>query len=77
MRRPLLGMVLLAVIVAGSGCGKKGRPLPPLPRGPLPPSGVAARQLGDAIQVRRPSVGTVDEVSSAWVRQIEAFLGAE
>lgn len=31
------------------GCGKKGPPLPPAPRGPLPPTQVEVRQIGSAI----------------------------
>ncbi len=38
--------MLLAV-----GCGKKGTPMPPEPRGPLPPGMVRARQIGDRIVV--------------------------
>ena len=43
--RGALGPLLLAGLV-GAGCGKKGAPLPPLPRGPFPPEKVAARQEG-------------------------------
>lgn len=38
--------MLLAV-----GCGKKGAPMPPEPRGPLPPGMVRARQVGDDVVV--------------------------
>jgi len=41
----------LALLTLLSGCGKKGRPLPPEPRGPLPPTAVRARQLGERILV--------------------------
>jgi hypothetical protein len=37
--------VAMALLLA-VGCGKKGPPLPPLPRGPFPPVGAAARQIG-------------------------------
>jgi len=49
-RSVLAGAAALAVILA-SGCGKKGPPLPPLPRGPLPPRAVAARQIGMTVIV--------------------------
>lgn len=48
-RAALLTMVLLGWTVAG--CGKKGPPLPPEPRGPLPPGDVVARQIGEEIVV--------------------------
>jgi len=40
----------LALLLA-AGCGKKGPPLPPLPRGPFPPVGAAARQIGAEVFV--------------------------
>jgi len=43
------GLVLLVLLT--TACGKEGGPKPPLPRGPLPPRAVSARQLGDVIQV--------------------------
>ena len=45
--------VVLAVIVllTASGCGKRGWPLPPEPRGPREPADVVARQLGDRVTV--------------------------
>jgi hypothetical protein len=43
---PLLLLALLA-----PACGKKGPPLPPNPRGPLPATEVAARQLGGDVLV--------------------------
>jgi hypothetical protein len=42
---PIL-LMLLAV-----GCGKRGDPIPPEPRGPLPPGMVRARQIGDRVVV--------------------------
>lgn len=41
----------LAALLVLSGCGKPGRPLPPLPRGPFPPTEVDVRQLGEAASV--------------------------
>jgi hypothetical protein len=47
-----LAVVLVAVALgAAAGCGKKGPPRPPEPRGPLPPRKVQARQLGGAALV--------------------------
>lgn len=46
-RRALPLALLLALCAGGVACGKKGPPRPPEPRGPLPPKGVGARQLGD------------------------------
>jgi len=43
------GLVLLVLLT--TACGKEGAPKAPLPRGPLPPRKVSARQLGDVIQV--------------------------
>ena len=42
---------LLALLLLATACGKKGSPLPPLPRGPFPPENVAARQIGDRVLV--------------------------
>lgn len=40
-------LIALAVV----GCGKKGMPLPPEPRGPRPPAEVEVRQIGDEVVV--------------------------
>ena len=45
-----LALGLLAPLAGG--CGKKGPPLPPTARGPLPPQRVTARQVGDTVEVR-------------------------
>ncbi|MBZ5637453.1 MAG: hypothetical protein LAO51_01710 [Acidobacteriia bacterium] len=52
MRRflPAAGALALLVII-GAGCGKKGALRPPEPRGPTPPREVAARQIGEAIDI--------------------------
>jgi len=42
--------LLIAGLVA-TACGKEGAPLPPRPRGPLPPRSVESRQLGSLTQV--------------------------
>jgi predicted small lipoprotein YifL len=44
-----VALLLLALLVPA--CGKKGPPLPPSPRGPLPSTEVSARQLGSDILV--------------------------
>lgn len=44
--RTVLALGLLVV-----ACGKKGPPVPPEPRGPLPPTEVRARQRGSAVQI--------------------------
>jgi hypothetical protein len=38
-------------VSTGVGCGKKGPPLPPEPRGPFPPEAVQARQIGRRVEV--------------------------
>ncbi len=43
---------LLLLACAAAACGKKGPARPPAPRGPLPPGGVEARQIGDRVLVR-------------------------
>ncbi len=50
MRCGALAPLLLAA-AAALACGKKGPPLPPEPRGPLPPGRVEARQLGASVVV--------------------------
>jgi hypothetical protein len=46
-----LALTFAVLLLAATGCGKKGPPVPPEPRGPLPPSGVAARQIGSRVEV--------------------------
>jgi hypothetical protein len=46
------GLLLVALAILSTGCGKKGPPLPPEPRGPLPPQLVRARQVGPLAEVR-------------------------
>lgn len=38
-------------LLAAPACGKRGAPMPPEPRGPLPPRGVTVRQIGDRIEM--------------------------
>lgn len=51
IRAGRLALVLVAASLAAA-CGKKGAPLPPQPRGPFPPLAVAARQVGQIVEVR-------------------------
>ena len=44
-------LVLLIFLLLAAGCGKKGAPMPPEPKGPLPPGQVNARQVGGRIEV--------------------------
>jgi len=49
---PLAGLlIVLFVLSTVAACGKKGPPRPPDPRGPMPPTGVKARQIGDKVDV--------------------------
>ncbi len=41
------GPIFLLLIACVVGCGKKGPPRPPQPRGPFPPEQVRSRQLGN------------------------------
>jgi len=45
-------IALLLAVVWAAGCGKRGPAEPPAPRGPLPPGGVEARQVGARVVVR-------------------------
>jgi hypothetical protein len=47
----LLVVLLLASLGAAAGCGRRGPPLPPLGRGPLPPAAVRTRQFGEEIRI--------------------------
>jgi hypothetical protein len=49
-RRQATKLLALALLLA-CGCGKKGPPVPPQPRGPLPPRLVEARQIGSSAVV--------------------------
>jgi predicted small lipoprotein YifL len=42
---------VIALLIAVAGCGEKGPPRPPEPRGPFPPEQVRARQVGSAVLV--------------------------
>lgn len=55
-RRVTLGAVapavLVVVAVLAAGCGKRGAPVAPEPRGPLPPTDVTVTQIGSDVVVR-------------------------
>jgi hypothetical protein len=52
MRRASPAAVALALLaLSGAACGKKGALKPPEPRGPMPPRGVAAREIGSVVEV--------------------------
>ena len=44
-------MLILTVAALAPACGKMGPLQPPTPRGPLPASDVAARQVGDRVEI--------------------------
>lgn len=48
--RAVVAVALLAL--AATGCGKRGDPLPPLRRAPLPVSALGVTQRGDVLEVR-------------------------
>ena len=50
MRRPWL--LVLTVALAATACGRKGPPLPPLVRIPVPPSGVVATRRGGEVDIQ-------------------------
>lgn len=43
--------ILLTAAGCASACGKMGPVAPPVPRGPLPPASVDARQVGDRVEI--------------------------
>jgi len=47
----LLRAAAIISLIAVSGCGEKGPPRPPEPRGPFPPEDVSARQVGSSALV--------------------------
>ena len=51
VRRTALISAFLLVGLCANSCGKKGPPRPPVPRGPLPPEAVEARQVGSRVEV--------------------------
>ena len=49
--RALTTTLLVSGLVLLAGCGKRGVPLPPEPRGPYAPEEVEVRQIGDQIRI--------------------------
>jgi len=47
----LAGTAAIITLIAVGGCGEKGPPRPPEPRGPFPPERVSARQVGSGALV--------------------------
>ena len=60
-------VVVLALVPALLACGRKGPPVPPQPRGPLPAAGLEVRQIGDQAEVsfRIPSARGGDPLQAA------------
>ena len=50
MRRVATALLLSGLVLV-AGCGKRGTPLPPEPRGPYPPEEVEVRQIGADIRI--------------------------
>ena len=49
--RAVATTLLVCGLVLVAGCGKRGSPLPPEPRGPFPPQDVEVRQIGSDILI--------------------------
>jgi hypothetical protein len=49
--RPARRALVYALLLVALACGKRGAPLPPEPKGPLPPTQVRARQIGSTVVV--------------------------
>lgn len=49
--RSTVAILLACFLVPVAGCGKRGSPLPPEPRGPFKPEEVEVRQIGDEILI--------------------------
>lgn len=52
MNRVVALVIVSSAAVLATGCGKKGSPVAPVPRGPRPPEAVAVRQVGPDVVVR-------------------------
>jgi hypothetical protein len=74
MHRRSLAAVLLCALAAAAACGRKGPPLPPLRPMPGPVTAVAARRLGDHIELHFaiPTTNT-DRTSPAAVARVEIY----
>jgi hypothetical protein len=67
------------LVIAASGCGKKGPPLPPLVIVPGPVSEVSASRIGDRVRIRfMPPAKNTDNSTPADVERIDMYaLSAE
>jgi hypothetical protein len=68
-----VAVLLAGLVLAAPGCGRKGPPLPPLPRRPAPVAEFGARQQGGAVRVsfRLPRLNL--DGSPARIEQIRVF----
>lgn len=67
-------LLLVGVVAAGAGCGRKGPPLPPLRPVPGPATSVTARRIGSRVDIRFliPTTNT-DRTSPASVTRVEIY----
>jgi len=64
-------VLILTFAVFALACGKVGPLKPPAPRGPLPASGVAARQVGDRVEIALTVPHTLGSEPSQAVERTE------
>lgn len=50
-RRGRGAFALLVLLLGGIACGKRGAPMPPLPKGPLQPRALSVRQIGSQVRL--------------------------
>jgi hypothetical protein len=64
----------LALACLAAGCGKRGDPLPPLRRAPLPVTGLALAQRGDALELRLTAPRAMSDGSRLDVVSLELLV---